>query len=90
VIKGHSDTWLTVEEFAAMSGREEKTIQNWVSAGRMQFVHLCGVPLISMTMVENLITGTAPSGAADGTVALRLANRMDRNRRRLAPKAANP
>ena len=87
MITGRTDTWLTVEEFAAMIGLEVKTIRNWVSEGRLQFVYLCSVPLISMTMVENLITGTAPSGAANGELALRLSNRMDRNGRTAAPRA---
>lgn len=87
MITGRTDTWFTVEEFAAMIGLEMKTVRNWVSEGRLQFVYLFSVPLISLTMIENLITGTAPSGAADGKLALRLSNRMDRDGRRATPRA---
>ena len=68
----------------------EKTLRNWVSIGKLQFVHFCGVPLISMTMIENLITGTAPAGTSDGRLALRLSNRMDRNGQRAAPREPKP
>jgi predicted transcriptional regulator len=55
MIRGTSDTFYTVPEFARLVGRTEKTIRNWASEGRITLVHLCGVPLVSLKMVENLI-----------------------------------
>lgn len=77
MIQGQHDTYFTVEELGRMISRDEKTIRNWAASGRLQFVHLCGVPLISMAMLENLITGVVPPGAGDGKLALRLSKRTD-------------
>jgi hypothetical protein len=84
VITGKRDTYLTVAEFAAMIGRDEKTVRNWSAEGRLRFVHLCGVPLISLRMLERLIEGVAPERADDGLAALKLMNRADRDGRRAA------
>lgn len=85
MIAGRHDTYFTIEEFAAMIGREAKTVRNWAAEGRLRFAHLCGVPLVSLQAVESLIAGTAPAHAADATTALRLMNRADRAGRRAIP-----
>lgn len=72
MIEGKIDTYFTVEEFAAMVGRSEKTIRNWAAEGRLVFADLCGVPMIRLSAIENLITGDAPKEARTG----RLANRL--------------
>ena len=74
MIVGRRDSWFTVEEFAEMVGREPKTVTNWASQGRIQFVRLCGVPLISLSMLENLITGAVKTGET-GRVAKRILRR---------------
>jgi hypothetical protein len=61
VIAGRADTWLTVDEFGAMIGREVKTVKNWISAGRLAVVDLFGVPLISLAMVEGMLAGAPPT-----------------------------
>ncbi len=86
MIVGKLDTYYTVAEFAAMVGRSEKTIRNWASEGRVQFAQLCGVDLVSLTMVESLITGRLPHDAGDGVLALKLTNRIDRQGRRTKPE----
>ena len=65
MIKGRNDTFLTVEEFAEMIGREPKTVKNWASRGKIRLVSLCGVPLISLNMIENLIEGRPTSSGSD-------------------------
>jgi hypothetical protein len=82
MITGRADVYFTVAEFAAMIGREEKTVRNWAAEGRLQFVQLCGVPLVSLHAVENLITGVATPTATDGMAAMRMMNRADRGGRR--------
>ena len=90
MISGRNDTYFTVSEFAGMVGRSEKTVMNWRTEGRIQFVSLCGVPLIALSMVENLITGAAPAGADAGGAALRMINRTSRDGRRAAPERRAP
>jgi hypothetical protein len=89
MIVGRKDTWFTVPEFAAMIDRSEKTVHNWASEGTIQFAHLCGVPLVSMAMIETLITGHVPDGARDGDLALELMNRMAPDRTRVPPEKRN-
>ena len=72
MIEGRHDTWYTIDEFAAMIGRDAKTVRNWASKGKLRFAHLCGVPLVSMRMVENLIEGRVATGRDGGEVARRL------------------
>lgn len=86
MITGRRDTYYTVAEFAAMIGREEKTVRNWAAEGRLQFVHLCGVPLVPLSMIENLLAGAAPATATDGMAAMRMMNRADRRGRRAIPE----
>ncbi len=71
MIVGKDDTYFTVEEFAEMIGRSPNTVRNWASSGKIRFVHLCGVPLIALTTIENLILDTVPAGASDGRLARR-------------------
>jgi hypothetical protein len=85
VIPGRNDTFFTVEEFAGMIKRSEKTVQNWASDGRLHFVYLCGVPLISMAMVESLIAGKAPDAGPAAEAALRAIGRRDRDGLRTEP-----
>jgi hypothetical protein len=90
MIQGRHDTYYTVEEFAGMVGRADKTIQNWVAQGRMRFVYLCGVPLVSLREVEQLIEGRIPEGAERGLPAARMMNRADRVGRRQEPERHAP
>lgn len=53
-----------------MIGRSEKTLRNWASEGKLQFVNLFGVQLISCRMIENLLTHAR--GTQDGELARRL------------------
>ncbi len=73
MIQGRLDTYFTVEEFAAMVGREPKTVENWAAAGKLRFMNLFGVPLISLKMIESLIEGRIPGVRDDGTLARRIA-----------------
>lgn len=86
MITGRKDTYFTVDEFAAMIGREAKTVRNWAADGRLQFVHFCGVPLVPLSMIENLIGNVVPPTAADGRAAMRMMNRADRKGRRAIPE----
>jgi len=86
VITGRKDIYFTVLEFASMIGREEKTVRNWAAEGRLQFVHLCGVPLVPLSMIENLIGNEVPPTATDGKTAMRMMNRADRKGRRAIPE----
>lgn len=86
MIVGRHDTYLTLPEFATSIGRSEKTVRNWVAAGELTFVHLCGVPLVSIAMLENLISGVVPTSAEGGKLALKLLNRIDRGGRRATPE----
>jgi hypothetical protein len=86
VITGKHDTYLTPAELATMVGRSEKTVRNWACDGRLQFVYLCGVPLISMKTIESMITGTAPASPASADGALRIIGRRDRMGRRTQPE----
>ena len=86
MISGRTDTWFTVEEFAAMVGRSEKTIMNWASEGRLQFAELCGVKLVALSMIENLITSYGPVATPSAEAALRIIGRRDRAGRRTAPE----
>jgi hypothetical protein len=72
VIQGRNDTYLTVEEFAAMIGRSPRTVQNWASKGQLKFRYIFGVPLISLRAIENIIEQEAPPNARDGRLAVRL------------------
>lgn len=72
MIVGRNDTWLTISEFAEMIGRSEKTIRNWASQGRIQFVHLCGAPLVSLRIIETLIATHADAYPENAELALRL------------------
>lgn len=72
MIKGTSDTYFTLAEFARMLERSEKTIRNWVSEGRIVPCDLCGVTLFRLSAIENLITGDVPRTAPKGRLARRL------------------
>ena len=69
MIVGKLDSYLTVAEFAAMVGREPKTVENWAAQGKLRFVHLCGVPLVSLRQVESLIEGRVPGTRDNAAVA---------------------
>ena len=77
MIQGRHDTYLTIDEFAQMINRSSKTIRNWHSEGKIQFVYLCGVPLISLLMIENLLEGRMPVGCKKGELAARLIGRVE-------------
>ena len=86
MIAGRTDSWFTVDELSKILGRSVKTLENWRSEGRIQFVSLCGVPLVALSHIENLITGVVLRGTDEGSAALRMMNRTDRNGRRAAPE----
>lgn len=86
MIQGRTETWFTVDEFAAMVGRSPKTVMNWASEGRLSFADLCGVKLVSMAMIENLITGHCPAAIPSAEAALRIIGRRDRAGRRTEPE----
>jgi hypothetical protein len=86
VIQGKHDTYLTPRELGGMIDRSEKTIHNWVAGGRLQFVYLCGRPLVSMAMLEALIAGTAGTSPPAAEAALRVIGRRDRAGRRTEPE----
>ena len=86
MITGRKDSFFTIAEFASMIGREEKTVRNWAAEGRLQFVHLCGVPLVSLSMIENLIGNVVPPTATDGLPAMKMMNRATRAGRRAVPE----
>lgn len=77
MIVGKHDTYLTLDELAAMIGRETKTIQNWISDGKLHALYLVGVPMIAMTHLENLLTNYVPESAKSGRTALAMLNRGD-------------
>jgi hypothetical protein len=89
VIQGRTDAWFTVEEFGAMVGRSPKTVLNWAAEGKIQLADLCGVKLVSMAMIENLITGHVPDGARNGDLALELMGRMTPEGTRVQPERRN-
>jgi len=78
MIQGRIDTYFTIDEFSAMVGREPKTIKNWAAKGELRFVHLLGVPLVSLALVEQLIDGYQAVGDESGQVALRMMNARPR------------
>lgn len=86
MITGRTDTWLTIDEFAAMVGRSSKTVMNWAAEGKIQFAYLCGVPLVSMRVIETLITGHMPEGAGSERLALELMGRMTADGSPVAPE----
>ena len=86
MIQGRHDTYYTVQEFAEMVGRSPKTVRNWASSGRIVFVHLCGTPLVSLSTIENLITGHVPLGAEDGKLALQMMKRSTSQGHRQQPE----
>ena len=86
MIVGKHDTYFTLSEFAEMIGRSEKTVQNWVSDGRLQFAYFCNVPLISMAMVESLIAGNPAEPRPGAEAAMRAIGRRDRVGQRTTPE----
>lgn len=86
MIVGRRDTWFTVPEFAGMIGRSEKTVRNWACDGRLQFVYLCGVPFVVLSMIENLFTGEPATAMQHAEAALRATGRRDRDGRRTEPE----
>jgi hypothetical protein len=75
MIQGRTDTYFTVEEFAEMIGRSPKTVTNWAAQGKLRFVYLCGVPLVSLALVEQQIDGHQVVGAEADQVAIRMMNK---------------
>lgn len=86
MIQGRSDTWFTIEEFAAMIGREPKTLLNWTSEGKIMFADLCGVRLVALSMIESMIAGHVRPSDDAGELALRMIGRLDRHGRRVEPE----
>lgn len=86
MITGRTDTWYTVEEFASMVGREPKTVMNWAGEGKIQFADICGVKLVALSMIENLITGHGPAATPSAEAALRMIGRRGRDGRRTQPE----
>jgi hypothetical protein len=86
VIQGKRDAYFRVDEFAVMIGRAEKTVRNWAADGRLAFVYLFGVPLVSLALVESLIDGRAETSTVAGDAALRVIGRRDRAGRRTEPE----
>ncbi len=72
MIQGRLDVYYTVEEFAAMVGREPKTVENWAASGKLRFMNLFGVPLISLKMIESLIEGRVSGARDNGELARRV------------------
>lgn len=72
MIEGKRDSYFTVEEFAAMINRSPRTIQNWISLHRLKPKYLFGVPMISLSSIENIMAEEAPPHAKEGRLALRL------------------
>ena len=86
MIEGRDDRYVTIAEFAAMIGRSPKTIANWGAAGKLPFVRLCGVPLISVRAVEDLIESSGSHVRIDDAeVALSMMNRGGRKGRGAPP-----
>ena len=75
MIVGKHDTYITLDELAAMIGRETKTIRNWIADGKLHALYLVGVPMIAMTHLENLLTNHVPEPAKSGRTALVMLNR---------------
>jgi hypothetical protein len=69
-----------------MIGRSPKTVANWAAAGKFEFVHLFGAPLVSLSMVESLIAGRVPAASPAADAALRMIGRRDRAGRRTEPE----